>query len=502
MMVPILVGHTVVVLAFLFITSKFLRFRAQSKKLEAIPTVGSSGFISSWITAIKYFRHAQSLVQQGYEKYQGRVFKIPLLEHWQIVVTTPKLLDELRKAPDDVLSFTEANNDNMQMDHTLGAPMYLDPYHIDVVRGSMTRNLGNKFPEVRDEIKASFDELLPATNDWTKVHLNSTIMKVIARTSNRLFVGLPLCRRPDFMDINMKFTVQVVMAARMINLFPEFMRGLVGKLITPLNATIRLATKHLEPIIEERWKMVEEHGHDWPDKPNDFLTWLMEEASSPERRTVHDLVMRVLTINFAAIHTTTMTFSLSLFYLAAYPQYVAELREEVESIINEHGWTKAAMQQMRKLDSFLKEATRHEGLGSVFVVRKALKDFTFSDGTTVPKGSMVGAATWSIHHDGKYYSDPHEFKPFRFSDMREGEGEGVKHQMIAVGTEYMFFGTGRHACPGRFFAVNELKALVSHVLLNYDVKLENEGVVPSSEWYGVISIPNTSVEMFFRKRKA
>ena len=52
----------------------------------------------------------------------------------------------------------------MQMDHTLGAPMYLDPYHIDIVRGSMTRNLGNKFPDVRDEIEAAFDDLVPKTD--------------------------------------------------------------------------------------------------------------------------------------------------------------------------------------------------------------------------------------------------------------------------------------------------------------------------------------------------
>ena len=39
------------------------------------------------------------------------------------------------------------------------------------------------------------------------------------------------------------------------------------------------------------------------------------------------------------------------------------LREEVESIIAEEGWSKASIGKMRKLDSFLKESQRLNGVG-------------------------------------------------------------------------------------------------------------------------------------------
>ena len=35
-------------------------------------------------------------------------FKIPLLEQWLIVVNTPELIEELRKAPDDKMSVSQA----------------------------------------------------------------------------------------------------------------------------------------------------------------------------------------------------------------------------------------------------------------------------------------------------------------------------------------------------------------------------------------------------------
>ena len=55
--------------------------------------------------------------------------------------------------------------------------------------------------------------------------------------------------------------------------------------------------------------------------------------------------------------------------------------------------------------------------------------------------------------------------------------------------------------PGRFFAAMELKAMVAHLILNYDVKLENEGVRPPDTWLGAYCVPNQKAKMLFRKRQ-
>ena len=40
------------------------------------------------------------------------------------------------------------------------------------------------------------------------------------------------------------------------------------------------------------------------------------------------------------------------------------MREEVERVVKEEGWNKLALQKMHKIDSFLKESQRFDGLGS------------------------------------------------------------------------------------------------------------------------------------------
>jgi len=63
-------------------------------------------------------------------------------------------------------------------------------------------------------------------------------------------------------------------------------------------------------------------------------------------------------LNFVSLHTTSMVNTWVLFHLAAYPEYVPELREEIEKVLEESEWTSAAMNSLQKLDSFIKEVMR------------------------------------------------------------------------------------------------------------------------------------------------
>lgn len=79
------------------------------------------------------------------------------------------------------------------------------------------------------------------------------------------------------------------------------------------------------------------------------------------------------------------------------------------------------------------------------MVRKAMKDFRFSDGTFIPKGGFVSAASMPTHHDDEIYSNSSTFNPWRFADLREEEGEELKHQMVSTSTKFLSFGHGKHA---------------------------------------------------------
>ena len=60
-----------------------------------------------------------------------------------------------------------------------------------------------------------------------------------------------------------------------------------------------------------------------------------------------------------------------LYDIAAHPECVPILRQEIEEVVREQGWTKDAMGKLWKLDSFMRESQRcngmSEGMGIVTI---------------------------------------------------------------------------------------------------------------------------------------
>ncbi|KAJ7708346.1 cytochrome P450 [Mycena rosella] len=459
--------------------------------------MGPSGPISSYRGALKYIDNAPKIIQEGYNKHKS-IFRVPYLDRWVVVPSAPKLIEDLRAAHDEDLSAEHGFGASLAVNYTLGAGFVTNPYHVRVIQSSLTRNIASRFADMKDEISTAFRDEIPLADDqsWIAVPALKTILRIVSRTSNRLFVGIELCRNPDYRDLVIDYAEDVIKQAKIINLFPNVLKPLVGPLASPLPRGMARAKKHLVPIIEERLRQENGFGANPEARPVCHL-------SGSDERTVDKLVQRILMINFAAIHTTSNSFTQALYHLALSPEYVAPLREEVEAAVREEGWTKAAMGKCSKLDSFLRESQRFNGVSAINMNRMVMKPagFTFSDGTHLPGGSYVAAAMYATHHDEAHYKNAEVFDGFRFARMRDAKGDPGKFQMVTPDTTYMSFGLGRHACPGRFFAVTELKVMMAHILENYNVKLEQDGVLrPPSEWFGTTCGANSTAKVLFRKR--
>lgn len=159
----------------------------------------------------------------------------------------------------------------------------------------------------------------------------------------------------------------------------------------------------------------------------------------------------------------------------------------------------------------------------VILVRLAQRPFTFSNGTTVPAGTLVGAPISAVHTDGEIYGNPDEFDGFRFAKLREREdGMGSKHQTGTTSATHLSFGYGRHAwwdtplrlyslsylihicirnSPGRSFATVEMKALLAKIVTTYDFKLEEGKKVPSQVCVATSCIVRNT-DVLFRKRQS
>jgi cytochrome P450 len=82
--------------------------------------------------------------------------------------------------------------------------------------------------------------------------------------------------------------------------------------------------------------------------------------------------------------------------------------------------------------------------------------------------------------------------------MREQPGFETKYQASSTADDYLPFGHGSHACPGRFFAADLIKVLLAHIICNYEFKAA-DGKRPANSYFGIVCMPATT-GLLFRER--
>lgn len=66
------------------------------------------------------------------------------------------------------------------------------------------------------------------------------------------------------------------------------------------------------------------------------------------------------------------------------------------------------------------------------------------------------------------------YNPRRFLDLRQQPGQTTKWQFVTTSADHLAFGHGRHSCPGRFFAANEIKVILTYLLLGFEWRFTAE----------------------------
>ncbi|EJD50640.1 hypothetical protein AURDEDRAFT_160540 [Auricularia subglabra TFB-10046 SS5] len=112
-----------------------------------------------------------------------------------------------------------------------------DPYHEHVVHRALARHLPVLVPEIEDEVMHAAADVLGLDDaQWRSVNLWDALQAVVARLSNRMFVGAPLCREERYFAANVGFADAVIRNMIVLTFVPRTLRPLFGPLLGLSNA--------------------------------------------------------------------------------------------------------------------------------------------------------------------------------------------------------------------------------------------------------------------------
>ena len=227
------------------------------------------------------------------------------------------------------------------------------------------------------------------------------------------------------------------------------------RLPIPGEARLRQAVSQVDALIH---RMIELRRR----QPAEDLLTLFLEVRDEAGSGMNDQQLRdeVMTLFLAGHETTANTLSWTLYLLAQHPDVEARLLRELTNVIGERLPTAADYGRLPYMQQVLKESIRLYP-PVWWISRETLEDWEV-DGYIVPRGAEVGISQWVMHHDPRWFSNPHHFEPERWTQAFEASLPPYA---------YFPFGGGPRICIGNDFARLEATLVLATLLPRYRFEL-------------------------------
>ncbi|CAG8582110.1 6033_t:CDS:10 [Ambispora leptoticha] len=449
-------------------------------------------------------------IQERRRKKFATSYKIPLIGHTlDFLYDTENFLDRCHNECGDIFSIyvfgqvttivaKSAAYEIFTTDQVTGAEAFDRKLHI---REVFEKPVPQYLDRIADLVKQDFTPYMPDAIALISREIESTlrkyigdckepkffprpfrlVQKILAELVALVFFGEELGRDPDLIYVIANVTIDLrerdkLLSTAKINDNDSYVNSRFCSFgESPVKKHKSILIERIKHAIDECVKDAANGTN--KNAPIDLIRALVRQLNITEENKDYDLIAsNILLVILVSISNTAVTITECLFDYAGHPEYWDEITKERETLLganysnnNFPVFNSEMLGKMERLDSFIRESMRQKE-HLLLLPRKVVVDrFIFSNGYQIPKGRQVQIYAKSIRLDESLHGTPLEFTGFRYV--------GKKSSSTKITRDIYHFGLGRHACPGRFFAVDVMKVVVSGILARYHVTTES-GVRP------------------------
>ncbi|GIJ88122.1 hypothetical protein Asppvi_007039 [Aspergillus pseudoviridinutans] len=437
--------------------------------------------------------NAQDLIRLGFKR--SRVFQL-MTNLGPMILLSSEYIEEIKN--DTRLSLSLWFHKEYFSDLAGFAAFRLaemGPIMRDAIKLRLTYGFDNIVEPISTETSCFLADNWSDNEEWREVLVSASVEKLAARFASLLFYGPELRANKEWNAAQEEYLKTAWRAVEELRLWPQPLRPIIHWFL-PTCRTLRRQERAVRSLIEPVLAARQTQGEHEVVNYNDSIQWLADAA----RGRSYDAAMGPLAFVGGASPATVDLLSQVLLDLSERPELIDALRQEVSNVkphIN--NWAKHEMQQLRLMDSVLKETQRLKPVESVMMKRTATQSLTLSDGYHIPRGSNIGVSV-AMMRDPDIYTCPDEYDGYRFLRMREQRGYETIAQLTCTSPIHLGFGHGLQSCPARFFVSTQIKIVLCHILLKYDIKPVGEGA--RVQPYGLNLLADPTARLLVRRRSA
>lgn len=308
----------------------------------------------------EYISNARQLIADGRKKFQGKPFSI-LVPYGVKVILPPSLTDWVRANRD--LDHQQLVRDEYGASYP-GFQAQLVLHHpnrfvINIIQAKLAKN-DQTLPVLDVHIKAALSDLWCNDKEWRLLDWENATSGLISRAAAAVFVGPELASDAAWQKCSRSYVSDFFAAVSELHTWHPWLRPFVHWFLphaSACRAGVRQARRIINKVVSERRQKAKaaEAAGDNPLEHNDVLAWTMNARGCAALFEPGDVQ---LALAMAAFFTTAEVLRQVLLDVAQSPELIDALRHEIETALESHGLTAAALFRMELLDSVMKESQR------------------------------------------------------------------------------------------------------------------------------------------------
>ncbi|CCF32839.1 cytochrome P450 oxidoreductase GliF [Colletotrichum higginsianum] len=419
--------------------------------------------------------HCDDIIKEGQKKYPNDPFVV-VNKRFSFVVYPATVWDELKRIPEHTASvagymhhcnsgdWSLVGNETQELWKTM---------NVDLTR-ALPAHLGN----LQEDIALAFDTVVGrSTKPHEKWHMFTTV-GLMGRLNATSFAGRDLGFKAAWYWSVTLAPVFAHFANTLLKMLPDFLKPLARPIFyAPVLLDHQFMRQMLYPIIDKNTKEFREAKDPKepmapkPGKNLPFTAFLLARYKDGAA-TPHQLSTDIIQASYTSIPSTSTSLYHALWNLAQRPEAQEILRKEVEEVMVDGKLPSTHLQELKRMDSFLRESLRLHPITHFALQRRVNKPLKLSIGPELPVGTLIVLDAQAINRSPELYDNPNEFDMDRFWRLRQIPGNDGKYHAVTANATAPIWGDGAQACPGRYYGVCVLKISLAHVLMNYDIELK------------------------------